>query len=1071
MIAVGVKFGKKEEFGFQREYPFGFNIGVGAVCLTAELICLAEFVRRWIETRLQGKRWSRRRKFVALIHFSELVTQACNLCAFLISNSFIRHGTCTWFHPIVYWCNFIQWTCWNTIFFLQLVVAHGSDPIIDDWFWRHFAKWVLSTKDLKTRQIVMDASWMIHIPKMFVWAVFEALVIVISIHFQSLNFESHVVSTDGFTDCRFFNYSCTVDAFSIGLTCAIFGMWVLYLVLWALSLYRAIKGLQRIPYNNFKMANLNVRMQVRTRATGNTMFLLTVCLLWFGNPSSCSSFIFTIPGFADLHIVETSLAVALAYFYMPKTPILENSILQVWLQEFAWTEKDVSKKLKTRAAKLPENPALASEPIFCFELAIRLFYWSCLVYTYEEATSDEKVAERGDGETKEKQTDNRQTANERADQHTADTNAGKLPGGLDFDIKTAMDLFGLEHVKVIREPADDTKVLVGWSASTVVLAFRGTNSFTNAKRDAQVWRTKYPHGLGNWRPGSAPRVHAGFLTTWQKNGLSERLVQRLCQILSTRRDCPGGVKIYITGHSLGGALATLAAFDLVRGCKSSDHGPATDPICYTFGAPRLGNHAFANLYNTTVPNTWHVINDQDIVARGGKLWFLYKRPGQRVIINATGDVIVRPSYTEVTMQQTPFASRLQHHYLAAYKKSLLSVLIGQFGDKKLHGGVQGVIKLLRACHLEDVLQVDGAERDKLQKMAGGRMQGVPIAGRIMDIGSVGADQVRGVLSGGEKRSNHEHGDPRKLQEQTTRSHHRQPSRDDTSGWVVGTEFDDIKLQQSNPHQSHHGHNNIPDGTSSAPDMSTSSPRVSSASRLHTVLDINEDTGQQEEGPEDDRGLPGPRSDDQPRRSMGSLAQERDDESAEEEGSESDGRPDDPPDEESLMAQLQRLDHEGKLRNLGSTHASEGNSMALDMAARETEVMITTRSPNFTYLDSGAFGVPPLPFTILKAWLLQQISVMRDLEIRGLSHNDIKPKGTWIGHRSKAPPIVTLLYSPPEYFQGMLETVYPDADPQDLKMMRIVLRQLVHEDPDKRVGGVHGMTFVQLEQQLRDDCHW
>ena len=49
-----------------------------------------------------------------------------------------------------------------------------------------------------------------------------------------------------------------------------------------------------------------------------------------------------------------------------------------------------------------------------------------------------------------------------------------------------MDLFGLDHVKVIREPADDTKVLVGWSASTVVLAFRGTNSFTNAKRDAQV---------------------------------------------------------------------------------------------------------------------------------------------------------------------------------------------------------------------------------------------------------------------------------------------------------------------------------------------------------------------------------------------------------------------------------------------------------------------------------------------------------------------------------------------------------------------------------------------------------
>ena len=61
--------------------------------------------------------------------------------------------------------------------------------------------------------------------------------------------------------------------------------------------------------------------------------------------------------------------------------------LQVWLQEFAWTEKDVERKRKARAAKLPDNPKLATEPMFCFELAIKLFYWSCLVYQYEEVSS------------------------------------------------------------------------------------------------------------------------------------------------------------------------------------------------------------------------------------------------------------------------------------------------------------------------------------------------------------------------------------------------------------------------------------------------------------------------------------------------------------------------------------------------------------------------------------------------------------------------------------------------------------------------------------------------------------
>jgi len=32
--------------------------------------------------------------------------------------------------------------------------------------------------------------------------------------------------------------------------------------------------------------------------------------------------------------------------------------------------------------------------------------------------------------------------------------------------------------------------------------------------------------------------------------------------------------------------------------------------CYTFGAPRTGNHAFAREYNAAVPDTWSIINDQ-----------------------------------------------------------------------------------------------------------------------------------------------------------------------------------------------------------------------------------------------------------------------------------------------------------------------------------------------------------------------------------------------------------------------------------------------------------------------------
>jgi hypothetical protein len=45
-----------------------------------------------------------------------------------------------------------------------------------------------------------------------------------------------------------------------------------------------------------------------------------------------------------------------------------------------------------------------------------------------------------------------------------------------------------------------------------------------------------------------------------------------------------------------------------------------------------------------------VINDRDVVAKAPKFLVLYKRAGQRVIINANGDMIVRPTSIEVTMQ-------------------------------------------------------------------------------------------------------------------------------------------------------------------------------------------------------------------------------------------------------------------------------------------------------------------------------------------------------------------------------------------------------------------------------------
>ena len=64
-----------------------------------------------------------------------------------------------------------------------------------------------------------------------------------------------------------------------------------------------------------------------------------------------------------------------------------------------------------------------------------------------------------------------------------------------------------------------------------------------------------------------------------------------------------GARLLVTGHSLGGALATLAAFDIKQAMA---HFRVQ---LYTFGTPYPGNRAFSREFNGLLPDTWHVIHD------------------------------------------------------------------------------------------------------------------------------------------------------------------------------------------------------------------------------------------------------------------------------------------------------------------------------------------------------------------------------------------------------------------------------------------------------------------------------
>ena len=67
-------------------------------------------------------------------------------------------------------------------------------------------------------------------------------------------------------------------------------------------------------------------------------------------------------------------------------------------------------------------------------------------------------------------------------------------------------------------------------------------------------------------------------------------------------------QIWVTGHSLGAAIASLASTWLAY----YNIAPRKNIILYTFGMPRVGNYDYALQHDQLVNNSWRVVNDNDL---------------------------------------------------------------------------------------------------------------------------------------------------------------------------------------------------------------------------------------------------------------------------------------------------------------------------------------------------------------------------------------------------------------------------------------------------------------------------
>jgi hypothetical protein len=70
---------------------------------------------------------------------------------------------------------------------------------------------------------------------------------------------------------------------------------------------------------------------------------------------------------------------------------------------------------------------------------------------------------------------------------------------------------------------------------------------------------------------------------------------------------PAAARVTVIGHSLGGAMANLAAVDIKRNLGRQ----AVD--CCTFGGPRAGKFIFRSKFNRALPDSYRITNRGDIV--------------------------------------------------------------------------------------------------------------------------------------------------------------------------------------------------------------------------------------------------------------------------------------------------------------------------------------------------------------------------------------------------------------------------------------------------------------------------
>ncbi len=156
-----------------------------------------------------------------------------------------------------------------------------------------------------------------------------------------------------------------------------------------------------------------------------------------------------------------------------------------------------------------------------------------------------------------------------------------------------------DKVRQILERQHRIKIFSGivlTSPQHNVLVFRGTQTQAEWLQNLNAKQVKY-NSPGDRDYGE---VHEGFL------GLTEKLEPDPVEIA---KQLDPTIPCYITGHSLGAAVATLVAMKIALQVPQ-----LKDQIqLYTFAGPRVGSPKFVKAHSQLIPNSYRIVNLADSV--------------------------------------------------------------------------------------------------------------------------------------------------------------------------------------------------------------------------------------------------------------------------------------------------------------------------------------------------------------------------------------------------------------------------------------------------------------------------